>query len=33
MDPPIRQGQTRYPFLILQFERDEEMTCRLNLTE
>merc|ERR1712048_981608 len=33
MDPPIRQGQTRYPFLILQFERDEEMTCKLNLTE
>jgi len=33
MDPPIRQGQTRYPFLILQFERDEEMTCKLNLSE
>lgn len=33
MDPPLRQGQTRYPFLILQFERDEEMTCKLNLTE
>jgi len=33
MDPPIRQGQTRYPFLILQFERDEDITCRLNLTQ
>lgn len=33
LDPPIRQGQTRYPYLILQFERDEEVTCKLNLTE
>jgi len=33
LDPPLRQGQTRYPFLILQFERDEEMSCTLNLTE
>ncbi|XP_002159252.2 FACT complex subunit SSRP1 isoform X1 [Hydra vulgaris] len=33
MDPPLRQGNTRYPFLILQFERDEEMSCELNLTE
>lgn len=33
LDPPLRQGQTRYPFLILQFERDEEMTCALNLTQ
>jgi len=33
LDPPLRQGQTRYPFLILQFERDEEMTCTLNLTQ
>jgi len=33
LDPPLRQGQTRYPFLILQFERDEEMSCTLNLTQ
>lgn len=24
LDPPIRQGQTRYPFLVFQFNRDEE---------
>ena len=23
LDPPIRQGQTRYPFLLLQFDKDE----------
>lgn len=23
VDPPIRQGQTRYPFLVFQFDRDE----------
>ena len=29
LDPPIRQGQTRYPFLILQMLSDE--TCELTL--
>ncbi|XP_019850912.1 PREDICTED: FACT complex subunit SSRP1-like [Amphimedon queenslandica] len=29
LDPPIRQGQTRYPFFILQLENDE--TCELTL--
>lgn len=33
MDPPIKQGQTRYPFLIIQFEKDEEFDVKLNLTE
>nr|XP_058945237.1 FACT complex subunit SSRP1-like [Pocillopora verrucosa] len=33
MDPPIKQGQTRYPFLIIQFEKDEEFDVKLNLSE
>ncbi|CAK7269324.1 FACT complex subunit [Sporothrix epigloea] len=33
LDPPLRQGQTRYPFLVMQFKRDEEVTLDLNLTE
>ncbi|KAJ3161063.1 FACT complex subunit [Geranomyces michiganensis] len=26
LDPPLRQGQTRYPFLVFQIARDEETT-------
>lgn len=33
LDPAIRQGQTRYPYLILQFLKDEVMTVTLNITE
>ncbi|KAK4216646.1 FACT complex subunit ctc-1 [Rhypophila decipiens] len=33
LDPPLRQGQTRYPFLVMQFKNDEEVTLDLNLTE
>jgi len=34
IDPPIRQGQTRYPFIVLQFDRDEIMDLEMkNLTE
>ena len=33
LEPPIRQGQTRYPFLVLQFPREEEMDVELNLSE
>ena len=33
LDPPLRQGQTRYPFLVMQFKRDEEVTIDLNMTE
>lgn len=33
LDPPIRQGQTRYPYLVLQFPREEEMDAELNLDD
>jgi structure-specific recognition protein 1 len=33
LDPPLRQGQTRYPFLVMQFKRDEEVSIELNMTE
>ncbi|OQO08670.1 FACT complex subunit pob3 [Cryoendolithus antarcticus] len=33
MDPPLRQGQTRYPFLVMQFKRDEETQIELNITD
>lgn len=33
MDPPIKQGQTRYPFLIIQFGKDDEIDVKLNLSE
>lgn len=33
LDPPLRQGQTRYPFLVMQFKRDEEIELELNMTE
>lgn len=33
LDPPIRQGQTRYPYLVFQFPREEEMDAELNLDE
>ncbi|XP_019616304.1 PREDICTED: FACT complex subunit SSRP1-like [Branchiostoma belcheri] len=33
LDPPIKQGQTRYHFLILQFSKDEDMTLELSLSE
>ena len=33
LDPPLRQGQTRYPFLVMQFKRDEEVVIDLNMTE
>lgn len=33
MDPPIKQGQTRYPFLIIQFGKDDEFDVKLNLSE
>lgn len=29
LDPPIRQGQTRYPFLVFQFDKDEEISVDL----
>ncbi|KAH8747699.1 hypothetical protein BGZ57DRAFT_916537 [Hyaloscypha finlandica] len=33
LDPPLRQGQTRYPFLVMQFKKDEEVTIDLNMTD
>ncbi|KAI9279685.1 hypothetical protein BC943DRAFT_283908 [Umbelopsis sp. AD052] len=33
LDPPLRQGQTKYPFLVFQFVRDEEIDVDLNLDE
>ncbi|KAI1268704.1 POB3-like protein [Xylariaceae sp. FL1019] len=33
LDPPLRQGQTRYPFLVMQVKKDEEVTIDLNLTD
>ncbi|CAG8663958.1 3808_t:CDS:2, partial [Paraglomus brasilianum] len=33
LDPPIRQGQTRYPFLVMQFVKDEETDVVLNIDE
>lgn len=33
LDPPLRQGQTRYPFLVMQFARDEELEVELNVSE
>ncbi|THX90121.1 SSrecog-domain-containing protein [Aureobasidium pullulans] len=33
LDPPLRQGQTRYPFLVMQFKREEDIVLDLNMTE
>ncbi|KAI8147611.1 hypothetical protein BJV82DRAFT_507931 [Fennellomyces sp. T-0311] len=33
LDPPLRQGQTKYPFLVFQFVREEEIDVELNLDE
>ncbi|KAI9681439.1 MAG: FACT complex subunit [Caeruleum heppii] len=33
LDPPLRQGQTRYPFIVMQFKSDEEVEIDLNMTE
>ncbi|WPK26251.1 hypothetical protein PUMCH_003600 [Australozyma saopauloensis] len=33
IDPPLRQGQTKYPFLVLQFSREEETELELNLSD
>ena len=30
---PIRQGQTRYQYLVMQFSREEEITAELNMNE
>ncbi|OCH85951.1 SSrecog-domain-containing protein [Obba rivulosa] len=33
LNNPIRQGQTRYQYLVMQFSREEEITAELNMEE
>ncbi|KAK7469064.1 FACT complex subunit [Stygiomarasmius scandens] len=33
LNQPIRQGQTEYMYLVMQFSREEETTAELNMTE
>ncbi|PCH39916.1 SSrecog-domain-containing protein [Wolfiporia cocos MD-104 SS10] len=33
LSTPIRQGQTRYQYLVMQFTREEEITAELNMSE
>lgn len=33
LSTPIRQGQTRYQYLVMQFTREEEITAELNMDE
>ncbi|VDK75633.1 unnamed protein product [Anisakis simplex] len=33
LNPPLRQGQTRYHFLVLEFTKDEEVELDLGLTQ
>ncbi|KAG1822897.1 structure-specific recognition protein-domain-containing protein [Suillus subaureus] len=33
LSTPIRQGQTRYSYLVMQFAREEETTAELNMSE
>ena len=33
LSTPIRQGQTRYQYLVMQFNREEETTAELNMSE
>ncbi|KAK9239205.1 hypothetical protein V1525DRAFT_398834 [Lipomyces kononenkoae] len=33
LDPPLRQGQTRYTFLVVQFLKEEEIEVELNLED
>ena len=33
LDPPIRQGATRYPFLVAQLPQDEHTDAELNVEE
>ncbi|EDO16609.1 hypothetical protein Kpol_520p32 [Vanderwaltozyma polyspora DSM 70294] len=33
IEPPLRQGQTSYPFLVLQFQKEEETEVQLNLDD
>lgn len=33
LSTPIRQGQTRYQYLVMQFAREEETTAEINMAE
>lgn len=33
LEPPLRQGQTRYPYLVFQFAKDDEMELSLNISD
>jgi len=33
LDPPLRQGQTKYPWLIMQWDVSEEIDVDLNIDE
>ena len=33
LDPPIRKGNTYYPFIICQFSNDEERTLELDISD
>lgn len=33
LDPPIKQGQTRYPFLIILFNKEDETTLELSISD
>lgn len=33
LDPPIKQGQTRYPYLVFQFNNDDETNIELPFTD
>ena len=33
LNPPLRQGNTRYPFLVFQFDREDEVEATLNISE
>ena len=33
LEPPLRQGQTRYPFLVMQLKTDDEINIEVNLAE
>lgn len=33
LDPPARQGQTKYPFFVIQFPREDELEVELNIDD
>ncbi|GMM50074.1 FACT complex subunit [Starmerella bacillaris] len=33
LEPPLRQGQTRYPFLVMQFPKEDQMEIELNVED